>query len=182
MFDWELPDVIDEQIYGSCAARSINNCKFIQKKFQSVDDVDFLREMIEDLYVGEISSFYKDKNRNMFLLPGLFNILIEPLKNANFHGGNNKEHVVDFGLFLSDKILIAGYCDGGDFFARPEIKYSYENRIEVNEKNIVSNTEIGYGVGTGLVYRFADLLAVDNSSKTLYLGILTKNSYFFKNE
>jgi len=154
------------------------------KKFPYMENCDDVRDIVSDVRTEFIMPFYQ--KINIDVRTGVYNILVEPLKNANFHGGNYKIHDVEFGLILTDKLLIASYFDGGDFFGREDIKNHFENRTRFEDKHIVPGHEIpgkrqvGLGLGMTYIYDFADIIKVDINTKTMYLGLKTDNVLFFQ--
>jgi hypothetical protein len=102
-----------------------------------------------------------------------YNFLVEPLKNANFHGGRKDK--IEFELFLSPLSLLASFNDGGTYFKRQEIKDAWESRVFFPERHEANVEGIGGGAGTMFIYELSDFIYVDTSMGTLYTGRMTKN-------
>ena len=133
-----------------------------------------VRDIIKDLLFDKIQPYYSSKN--IQATTGIYNLLVEPLKNAVFHGGEN----VKMNLFLSPIALVSGYADGGNYFNRLEVKQHWEDRKIFPEKHIVSHKSIGYGAGTPIVYDLANLIHVDIDTGTLYVGASIDGILFVK--
>lgn len=142
------------------------------------EDANSLREIAKNLLFQKVKPFYEE--RELAVNYAVFNFLLEPLKNANFHGGKEKEHTIILGLYLSSLGLAASYFDGGSYFKRKEIKKCWEKRYHFPEKNKVANKEIGFGVGTGLIYNLADLIYVDLEQGVLYTGLSVGGKYLIR--
>jgi hypothetical protein len=133
-----------------------------------------VRDVIKDLLFDKIQPYYL--SHDIEATTGIYNLLVEPLKNAVFYGGEN----VKMNLFLSPIALVSGYADGGDYFNRLEVKQHWEDRKIFPEKRSVSQKGIGYGVGTSTVYDLANLIHVDINTGTLYVGASVDGILFVK--
>ena len=135
----------------------------------------FVQDIAKDALLKQVVPYYA--KRGSQANTSVYNFLVEPLKNANFHGAN-KDSVIHFEVFMSPLVLLASYNDKGNYFKRPEVKEAWENRIEFPERHEVSSEVheegIGFGAGTGIVYSLADLIEVDISTGTLYTGMAAK--------
>ncbi len=145
-------------------------------KIESTASLNNLREIIADIFRNKVKPYYSQKG--IIINNGIFNFLLEPLKNAHFHGGTRKNHATLFELFLSPSVLVSSYADGGPYFTREDVKQFWENKRLFSEKHRVSNKEIGYEVGTPLIYGMADLIHVNTASGRLYLGLSVLGHYF----
>jgi hypothetical protein len=134
-----------------------------------------VQNIASDALLKQVVPYYS--KRGLKANTGVYNFLVEPLKNANFHGAS-KASVIHFEVFMTPLVLVASYNDKGNYFKRQEIKEAWENRIEFPERHQVSadvhDQGIGFGAGTGILYSLADLIEVDTSSGTLYTGWMAK--------
>ncbi len=120
--------------------------------------------------IEQVMPYYA--KREMEAKTGVYNFLVEPLKNANFHGPRNCN--IDFELIMTPLVLAASFCDGGDYFKRREVKKAWENRVKFPERHDAKVDGIGYDAGTDLIYSLADLIHVDKSKGALYIGWMAK--------
>lgn len=154
-----------------------NNTEILKEFVKNGDEgLDDMRDILNDTYVEIIKPFYN--NINISATPGIFNFLLEPLKNANYY--SDCDDLIKFRLILSKKGIIASYNDGGNYFKSEFIKECYEKRIPHLSKYTADSKQVGYGVGTRLLYDLADLIYVDSTDGTLYAGLLINNKMFLK--
>ena len=150
------------------------------------EPLDKNREIIVKSYLDIIKPYYEKFGRH--ISPGMFNFLIEPIKNSNYYSLKESGKRGVFELFLSPKKLVAGYFDGGEYFKKKDVKDCWENRILHKERKSVELRkkgikEIGFGIGTQKIYYIADFIFVDNLEGKLYTGIdFDKNVAFGKRE
>ena len=146
-----------------------NDYKYINQKFHYDPKLKSTRKLAIDSVFEIIKPYYESNGHS--INNGLFNFLVEPLKNSNFYSLADSGREGVFELFLESKSLVAGYFDGGDYFKRKDVKECWENRIYHKEKRHVESDQVGYGIGTQLIYGIADLIFVDNLAGKLYTGI-----------
>jgi len=149
-----------------------------EKRIVPTNDANYLRDIAKDLLFKNIQPYYEQ-----FQLEannGIFNFLVEPLKNANFHGGANAKNPIKFKVIMTPKALVASYQDRGSYFTRQDVKQAYEKRIQHSEKHHVENKEIGYGAGTVTIYELSELIHVETTTGTLFTGISTSTMFFNK--
>jgi hypothetical protein len=91
-----------------------------------------------------------------------------PLENAHTHSDSEKP--VQFGIYLSKNGLIASFNDGGEFFRNQKVQKSYKNRKIYHDRNIIRTGGLGNS-NIQFVYDYADILDVDISKGTLYIGL-----------
>jgi hypothetical protein len=146
-----------------------------QKFSKNANDLDELREAASRTMAETVQPYYASINKSVNA--GVFNFLLEPLKNANFY--SNSLDKILFGVMMSKKGLIALYNDGGEYFKKQDVKECYENRIK-HPENFPPNRGkgTGYGVGTGLIYDLSDFIYVDTAKGTLYTGLSIENKVF----
>jgi len=145
--------------------------KYSYPRTKSVDD---LRDIASDLLLKDIRPFYEPDQAEVN--SAIFNFLLEPLKNGNFYS-ENEAHPLEIELLLSPKGLVAGFCDGGSYFSRKEIKQYWESKKIHPEKTESEEPQIGYGIGTQFIYEMADLIHIDNLISKLFLGIKMGSIY-----
>ncbi len=122
-----------------------------------------VQDIAKRALVNQVMPYYKNRGLEANTAP--YNFLVEPMKNANFHGGS-KSFTVRFELFLTPLALAASFRDGGPYFTRQEVKEAWENRTFLFEPH-----KLG---GTDIVYSLADLIHVDTATGTLYTGWMAK--------
>lgn len=115
-----------------------------------------------------IMPFYESRGMKLGLNKISF-FIGEPLKNANFYSGNDKPII--FGIFLSEKGLVASYNDSGEYFKRQDVKHCWENKIKHPDKHKRGIHGVGIGFGTGYIYNAASIIYVDDIAGTLYIGM-----------
>lgn len=99
---------------------------------------------------------------------GIYNLIAEPLKNANFHSQSDRNTVVS--LFQCQRAIVWGYNDGGEYFKRNDVKLSVERERKHLGKHQANHPEIGHGVGGDFLECF-DIVHVDSLQGTLYTGL-----------
>jgi hypothetical protein len=151
--------------------------EFMKKefKFRKTDNVDEVRDNALGLYLEHLSPFFG--KHQLLINTGMFNFILEPMKNGNFYSKSKTPLKVK--LFLSPELLMASFCDGGEYFKREDVKEHWENKKIHSDKFIHSEKQIGFGFGTNIIYHSADLIYVDTSNNTLYLGVKTDNKTLF---
>ena len=97
-------------------------------------------------------------------------IIGEPLKNANFYSGNDDKPIT-FGAYMSENGLVTSYNDGGEYFRNQNVKRYWENKEHYHEKFNGKIHGVGKGLGTRIIYHNADIIYVDASEGTLYIGL-----------
>ena len=155
---------------------SLEECVSEGYRFESPMDLERLREIGKGLFFGRVRQHYDDKGIRANMEVCKF--LLEPLKNANFHGGSDKERRILIRLLLSPVAFVAGFNDGGAYFKKDGVKEYWEMRKPFPEIHQAEGGQIGFGVGTPLIYGMADLIYVEKTSGTLYLGLSTNGKYF----
>lgn len=133
-----------------------------------------VQEVAKRALLDRVMPYYEKRGLQVNTAP--YNFLVEPLKNANFHGGRDGSGngEISFELFLTPLVLAASYRDGGRYFMRQEVKKAWESKIVFPEIHELHSEEVGFGFGIGLIYGMADFIHVDTSSGTLYTGMMTK--------
>jgi len=97
-------------------------------------------------------------------------IIGEPLKNANFYSGNDDAPLI-FGAYMSEYGLVTSYNDGGVYFKNQNVKRCWENKERYHERFSKKIPGIGKGLGTKIIYHNSDVIYVDASEGTLYIGL-----------
>lgn len=140
------------------------------------ENTDDLREIAKGLWLQKIKPYYSkfkiDANN------GIFNFLLEPLKNANYHGSPTKDNPIRLCIFLTPQALVTSYCDNGTYFTRQDVKEAYERKIPHPEKHRIKRKDIGGGAGTYLLYTHSDFIHIDTKTGKLFTGISTKSIFF----
>ena len=152
--------------FASLSAESLEDSLVKYQTHKRIDNVDEVRDISHRILFDILKPHYKGLNIEPSV--ATFNFMVEPLKNSFFHSDGNED--INLSLIASPSAFVFGISDGGSYFKRPEIKQCWEARKKYPEKNKSHHKEIGFGVGTGLIYDFADLIYVENSSGTLYVG------------
>lgn len=152
--------------FANPSIKSLEDSLVKYQTHKRTNKLDEVRDISEDILLNTLMPHY-DK-LNIKTSSSTFNFMVEPLKNSFFHSKGNKDRYLS--LIISPSSFIFGINDGGSYFKRPEIKQYWESRKKYPERHKSSLKEIGFGIGTGLVYDLADLIYVENSSGTLYLG------------
>jgi hypothetical protein len=144
----------------------------IYEKLHAPANLKEVRELTERLYLDTITNFYAP----LGIRPttGIYNFLIEPLKNARFHG--NESFTVS--LYCNSHATVLGVNDGGDYFKQPKVKRIWEAKEPVLDRHPLQERELGWGAGAEIIYDLADHIHVDNG--TLYVGALTSGVLFEK--
>jgi hypothetical protein len=143
------------------------------------DKTDDLRRIAKEILFQKVQPYYRRCGLDANL--GIFNFLVEPLKNANYHGNSTPSNPIRLGIFLTPQALVASYNDGGLYFKRQDVKEAYENKIPHPEKHHLEQKDVGFGFGTEIIYDLSDLLYVETTSGTLFTVLSTSNSMFFRN-
>jgi hypothetical protein len=164
-------DDIPEEVL-SFSNISLEECLYEEFRYGSTTNLKEIRKVAKELFYEKIVPYYSEININVN--NAVYNFILEPLKNANFHG----ESDTSIKLLLSHAALIAGFSDGGIYFKRSVVKEHWEKRELFPEKHEVEEKQIGYSAGTSLIYSMSDLIHVDNDSGTLYIGLSTDGRYF----
>ena len=145
---------------------------FYQKlSFVPLNKNSEVQNMAKQALTKQVIPYYS--KLNLQANTSVYNFLVEPLKNANFHGPRDVN--IEFELFLTPLVIAASYNDGGAYFKRQEVKEAWENRIKFPEKHDAGVYGIGFGVGNELIYDLADLIHVDVPRGILYTGWIAKN-------
>jgi hypothetical protein len=113
----------------------------------------------------EINKFYNGP----YHIQELYNIIAEPVKNTNIHGGNGKSHINKVEIFLAPKRFVASFWDGGEFYKRDDIKQKYEKKIHPNEWHDNHNFPT-FHAGTEIIFKGSEFIYVDTVAGKLYLG------------
>jgi hypothetical protein len=104
--------------------------------------------------------------------PKTISIAGEAMKNCYHHGPKDKE--ILFGLFFGDKGVCYGFSDGGNYFKDKEIKYLWENKIEITEFD--QNTPNNFRCGVNrFIFPDSDIIEVDIEKGILYLAQFKKS-------
>jgi len=170
----KLPNEVNSFLTNS--EDSIEDYVINSLQIESSNKIDKLRKIVSDIFMNQVKPYYDQ--REIIVNNAVYNFLLEPLKNSNFHGGDKEKHTISLELFLYPLSLAASYGDNGLYFTRSEVKQHWENRIAFTEKNYVPEKQIGYGLGTPLIYEMADIIHIDISTGTLYIGLSTKGRFF----
>ena len=152
--------------------------KKFQKSFRYEEDFFSIRETITNLCEYTLLPYYEKLGRP--IRRSIYNFLIEPLKNSNYYALKDTNNEGVFELFYSPKSFIAGYFDGGEYFKKEDVKECWENRIFHKEKANVNIKGIGHGVGTQIIYEFANFIFIDNLEGKLYTGINFEENVVFQ--
>lgn len=139
------------------------------------EEIKNLRRTAKGIFTQRVIPYYSI--RGYKVNQSVFNFLLEPLKNARFHGRGK----IDLTSFLAPEALVFSYSDEGDYFKKEENKRKWESRTKPGEKHQSKQREIGYGAGTTLIYQVSDLIYVDIRSGTLYTGLSLTNPTFALN-
>ncbi len=133
---------------------------------------------ITSLYI-QIANFYKFSYKKDYMdflnCQKIADVSSEAFKNCYDHGPKDKNIIT--GLFLGNKGICYGFCDGGNYFKNEKIKYQYENKIEVTEfdsKTLKNNINDQCGVNE-FIYPNSDLIEVDSEKGVLYCVQLKEN-------
>jgi len=145
------------------------------------EEFDDLDDKVSDLVLEIINPYYK-KHKRGIPKNGLFNILLEPIKNSNFYTLRNTDNKATMELFLSPFSIIARCFDGGDYFKREDVKFAWENKLKHSEKQKVEKKGIGHGIGREYINEYCDLIYVDILKGHLYIGIDFEKNLHFKIE
>lgn len=157
-----LPRHLEEFLGG---AESIHkHVEELDKKPAVNDIIKVINRSVVDI----IKPFYDSKDIEINIGQVAW-IIGEPLKNANFYSGNDKPII--FGAYMSENGLVTSYNDGGTYFRNQEVKRYWENREHYPEKLQGIVKGVGMGLGNRIVYRNADLIYVDSSEGTLFIGL-----------
>jgi len=143
------------------------------------DNTDDLRKIAKDVWLQTIQPYYR--KFGIDAVNGIFNFLVEPLKNANYHGCSTLDNPIKMGVFMTSQALVATYNDGGPYFKRQDVKEAYENKIPHPEKHKIEHKDVGFGFGTEIIYDLSDLIYVETITGTLFTGVSTSKGVFFKN-
>ena len=122
--------------------------KYSYPRTKSVDD---LRDIASDLLLKDIRPFYEPDQAEVN--SAIFNFLLEPLKNGNFYS-ENEAHPLEIELLLSPKGLVAGFCDGGSYFSRKEIKQYWESKKSIQRKRNLKSLKLDTGLAPNLFMRW----------------------------
>lgn len=160
--------------FTNSSGKSLEDSLIKYQTHKRTSELDEVREISENILFNLLIPYYEKIDIDTSL--STFNFMVEPLKNSFFHSGGNKN--IDLSLLISPSSFIFGINDGGSYFKRPEIKQYWEARKKYPERHKSPLKEIGFGVGTGLVYDLADFIYVENSSGTLYLGLNVPGKLF----
>jgi len=144
---------------------NINNCERLHYKVGMGQDISKLRKFTKGVFLNRVKPYYSSMEIN--INNAMYNFLLEPLKNAVFHGGGD----VSVDLLFNQKAFVSSFRDGGDYFKGDCMKDIWEHRIPIHERNIVEEDQIGFGSGSDFVYSYADLIHVDANNGILYLGL-----------
>jgi len=177
MFEKGITSDLANAILLQTNVSEVGKFEIFSNKWSTADDFGEVRKSVNVSLFEHIIPFYAKLSLDASL--GLAFFLREPLKNSYYHGGNGQPHELEFGVFISEKIIIAGHFDGGDYFSRQDVKEKYESRISVGEKHNAGVYGIGAGCGTPSLYYSSNLIFVDTVTRTLYAGISTNNGDFF---
>lgn len=120
--------------------------------------------------VSKLCEFYRInlnyETRSKLKSQKIWDVSGEMLENCFNHGPKNKD--VWFGLFLGEKGVCYGFCDGGDYFKDSKIKNQYENKIEISEFD-KSTFDENHQTGVDFhIYPFSDMIEVDSENGILY--------------
>lgn len=147
-----------------------------ERRLTYTPEVRDLRKLTTELYLEKIKTYYA--KRKIIATTGIYNFLVEPLKNANFHGLTKSNQII-FRIYMTPGALVASYNDGGPYFTRRDVKEAYELNKEDPEKHLTINPEIGFGVGKTVREHLAQLVYVENKTGTLFTGISIETSILF---
>lgn len=109
----------------------------------------------------------------------MYNFVVEPLKNARVHSDSSEPFQIGFWCYTSREGIICAYNDGGNYFKNPEVKKTWEDKINL-DKHITNIYGIGCGMGRELLFLHGDLIHIDTETATLYTGLKTTNEVFFE--
>ncbi len=152
--------------FSNLSAKSLKDYLIEYQTHKRTNKTDEVREISENILFNKLIPYYEKINIDTAL--STFNFMVEPLKNSFFHSEGNKD--INLSLLIAPSSFIFGINDGGNYFKRPEIKQYWEARKKYPERHKSPHKEIGFGIGTGLIYDLADLIYIENSSGTLYVG------------
>ncbi len=122
---------------------------------------------------SRLLEFYKIIDDERMFFSKLFNVVGESLKNCYDHGPKNES--VFFGLFLGNNGMCCGFNDKGDYFKNKNIKYQYENKLEITEfdkETLKGNLQCGVN---HYIYLDSDFIEVDIKTGTLFCVQLKEN-------
>lgn len=132
------------------------------------DTIGYVKKMVEE----DIRPYYEGWDIQISEL--LEQFVLAPLKNAIT---NSKDSItVNVNLYLNQKALVLSCNDHGDYFTRKEIKYRWEQRLKPETHNQDTKEIINYHTSIQTIYIMSDLIHVDNTTGTLYVGITPKNN------
>lgn len=147
----------------------------IKLDFKKKGTVEEIREIAVKAFFDAVIPYYNFLHKEVN--PGVWNLLVEPLKNANFYGSNGVDDI-RFEIMLSKNGVVATYNDGGTYFRREEVKQCWENRTKHPEKHDRVDKQLGAGLGMTIIYSVADFIFIDTTKGTLYLGLSINNKLF----
>lgn len=142
----KLPSVVEQ--FLKC---KINACDEHETRFTSPNKIHYIREIVKDYFLDEVIPYYETKGYHTD--SGLYNLLIEPLKNANFNVNLQPHNNIEFSLILSPRALAASYFDGESYIRQENLRKKWGAKL--------------------------DLLYVDTKIGKLYTGVSVNNRNFF---
>lgn len=132
-----------------------------------------IKKFALDIFRTQIEPFYQDRGINAQF--AVYNLLSETLKNAVFH--SQSDAAIQANLMVSPSALLFDINDGGEYFTRPDIKSHWEAKEKHPQRHEAGVKGVGYNRGTIHIYGFSDLIFVQNSTATLYLGVTVPSKY-----
>ncbi len=122
--------------------------------------------------LNKVETYYKTNNFEAPDRTKSYLVANEALKNCFYHGGDGITTKISLMTLLTPGAF--GYCfkDGGNYFKKQDIKEFWEGKRFHLEKHITRNKNIGYGLGTKIIYEVSDFIYVDTNDGTLFTGFI----------
>lgn len=126
-------------------------------------------DLVIQTYEMIIVPYYQQRGFNVN--SGMYNYLVEPIKNANYYSLRQSKQKGLFSIMMAPTRFVAQYCDGGDYFKRKDVKNCWEHKEYHPEKQPLEKGLTGYGIGRKFIFELSDFIFVDTTQGSLYMGI-----------